>query len=73
MVPMEKLTDEAAFERLLAPPPQGYGLTRAKIAEIVGTSRQNITRWKVVPTKHVPTLAKATGISKKKLLPSLFA
>jgi len=69
---MAKLTDEAAFERLIAPKPDGHGYTKKQLGEMVGISKQAVTRWKAVPTRYVLALSKATGISKAKLLPSLF-
>ena len=66
------MTDEAAYARLLAPPPAGYGLTKTKIAEHLGIHKQGITRWTKVPLKHVRVLSEKTGIPRDKLLPSEF-
>lgn len=65
--------DELAYARLLAPEPEGFGLTKVKIAEFLGISKQAITRWNAVPLKHVRVLSEKTGIAKAELLPSEFA
>ena len=57
--------DKAAYASLLA---RGY--TRTHIAEILGISKQAITRWEVIPLKHVTKLSNATGIPRKHLRPS---
>lgn len=70
----KKLTpDEAAYERLLAPPPDGLGFTKTQIAEMLGISKQAITRWEAVPLRHVRVIHEKTGIPKADLLPSEFA
>jgi hypothetical protein len=57
--------DREAYRNLLR---RGY--TRVQLAEILGISRQAITRWKVIPLKHVTKLSKAIGISREHLRPS---
>ena len=64
-----KLTpDELAYQRLLK-----AGITKTKLAMIVGVSKQAITRWTTVPLRHVRIVSEATGITKKKLRPSDFS
>lgn len=71
---MKKLTpDEAAFARLLAPPPKGCGYSKRQIADLIGIKKQGITRWTAVPLKHVRVLSEKTGLSKADILPSEFA
>lgn len=65
--------DRLAFERLLAPPPKGHGLTKTQLAGIVGISKQALTRWQAVPIKYVTPIHKMTGIPKAELLPSEFS
>ena len=47
--------------------------TKTQIAEMLGISKQAITRWKAVPLKYVRPLSEKTGIPKADLLPSEFA
>lgn len=70
---MKKLTDEAAYARLLEPQPKGYGFTKTAIAEMVGISKQAVTRWTAIPMKYVRVIHEKTGIPKGELLPSEFA
>lgn len=70
---MKKLSDAAAYARLLAPKPKGYGLTKTQIADMLGISKQAITRWKAVPLRYARPLSEKTGIPKIDLLPSEFA
>jgi hypothetical protein len=70
---MKKTSDATAYARLLAPPPAGHGFTKTQIAEILGISKQAITRWKAVPLRYVRPLSESTGISRADLLPSEFA
>ena len=65
--------DELAYAILLAPKPTGRGYTKTQIAEMLGISKQAITRWKAVPLKYVRPLNEKTGIAKADLLPSEFA
>jgi hypothetical protein len=60
--------DETAYQELLA-----AGVTKTKLAKIVGVSKQAITRWTTVPLRHVRIVSEATGITKKKLRPSDFS
>lgn len=70
----KKLTpDEAAYVRLLEPPPDGHGFTKTQIAEMLGITKQAITRWNTVPLRYVRTIHEKTGIPKADLLPSEFA
>lgn len=66
-------SDISAYDRLLAPPPKGHGFTKTQIAEMLGISKQAITRWKAVPLKYVRPISEKTGIPKADLLPSEFA
>lgn len=68
----KKNPDVAAYQRLLAPPPEGYGMTKTKIAGMLGVSKQAITRWEAVPLRYVVELSQKTGIPKSDLLPSVF-
>jgi hypothetical protein len=70
---MKKISDTAAYARLLAEKPKGYGFTKTQIAGFLGISKQAITRWRAVPLKYVRPLSEATGIAKADLLPSEFA
>lgn len=70
---MKKNSDAAAYARLLAPKPNGYGYSKRQIADFLGIKKQGITRWVAVPLKHVRVLSQKTGISKADLLPSEFA
>jgi hypothetical protein len=63
-----KTPDEEAYQRLL-----DAGITKTKIAMILGVSKQAITRWTTVPLRHVRVISEATGISKKTLRPSDFS
>lgn len=65
--------DEAAYVRLLEPPPDGHGFTKTQIAEMIGKSKQSITRWEAIPLRHVRIIHEKTGIPKADLLPSEFA
>lgn len=47
--------------------------TRAQIAAHLGIKKQNLTRWKRVPSHHVAKVAELTGVPREKILPSLFA
>lgn len=71
--PTKRLTDKSAYERLLAPPPEGHGFTKTQIAEMLGISKQAITRWEAVPLRYVRILHEKTGIPKAELLPSEFS
>ena len=42
-------------------------------AEIVGISKQALTRWRAVPLKYVRVIHEKTGIARADLLPSEFA
>ena len=64
---MKKITDKMAYARLL----DKY--TKTQIAEMLGISKQAITRWKAVPLRYVRPLSEKTGIPKADLLPSEFA
>ncbi len=70
---MKKISDEAAYERLLAPPPAGHGFTKTQIAEMVGVTKQALTRWNAVPLKYVRIIHEKTGIPRAQLLPSEFS
>lgn len=70
---MKKISDAAAYARLLAPKPKGYGYSKRQIADLLGIKKQGITRWEAVPLKHVRVLSEKTGIAKADLLPSEFA
>jgi hypothetical protein len=63
-----KTSDEEAYQRLLA-----AGITKTRLAMILGVSKQAITRWTTVPLRHVRAVSEATGISKKNLRPSDFS
>ena len=65
--------DKLAYERLLAPPPNGHGFTKTQLAAMIGVSKQSLTRWQYVPLKYVVPLHKMTGIPKDQLLPSVFS
>lgn len=65
--------DKAAYQRLLAPPPKGHGFTKTQLAEIVGISKQALTRWEAVPLKYVRVIHEKTGIPRADLLPSEFS
>lgn len=67
----KKSTDEQAFEHLLSP--EGYGFTKTQLAEMVGISKQALTRWDKVPLKYVRVIHEKTGIPKRFLLPSEFS
>ncbi len=69
----KKDPDVVAYERLLEAPPDGHGFTKTQIAEILGITKQAITRWKAIPIRYVVAIHKATGIPKKDLLPSAFS
>jgi len=43
-----------------------------EIAEALGVSRAAVSQWRRVPAKHVATVARMTGISKRVLRPDLF-
>jgi len=60
-------TDEEGLELLLTK------MTKAQIAAHLGIKKQNLTRWKAVPPKYVPELAKASGLPREYILPSVFA
>jgi hypothetical protein len=60
-------TDEEGLELLLTK------MTKAEIAAHLGIKKQNLTRWKAVPAKYVPDLAKASGLPREYILPSIFA
>lgn len=71
---MNKYSDVAAYARLLSPANKGgHGYTKTKIAEMLGITKQAITRWEAVPLRYVTALSKETGIPKAELLPSEFA
>ena len=63
--------DREAYARLLDP--DYYGYTKMKIAEMLGITKQAVTRWEEVPVKYVTLLSEATGIPKADLRPSDFA
>ena len=65
--------DKAAYQRLLAAPPKGHGFTKTQLAEIVGISKQALTRWEAVPLKYVRVIHEKTGIPRADLLPSEFS
>mgnify|MGYP000305345706 FL=1 len=71
--PTKLFTDQDAYARLLAPDPEGYGYTKTQIAEMLGISKQAITRWNAVPLRYVRTIHEKTGIPKSELLPSEFS
>lgn len=48
-------------------------MTRTEIATGLGIAKQNLSRWKRVPSNHVARVAELTGLSKAEILPSLFA
>lgn len=48
-------------------------MTRSGIARRLGIKKQNLTRWKVVPTNHVTKLAEITGIPRARIKPSVYA
>lgn len=60
-------TDEEAFELVLKTK------TRAEIARHLGIAKQNLSRWKKVPTHHAKAVAALTGLPREYVLPSLFA
>lgn len=47
--------------------------TRAEIARVLGIKKQNLTRWKRVPSHHVAKISELTGLAREQILPSLFA
>lgn len=67
MPTMKKISDQMAYARLL----DAYSKTQ--IAEMLGISKQAITRWKAVPLRYARPLSEKTGIAKADLLPSEFA
>ena len=60
-------TDEDGFALVLTK------LTRTEIARGLGIKKQNLTRWKRIPPRHVPKLAEMTGLARADILPSMFA
>lgn len=60
-------TDEEGLALLLTV------MTKAQIASCLGIAKQNLTRWKAVPAKYVPTLAQASGLPRECILPSVYA
>lgn len=70
---MKKISDAAAYARLLAPKPKGCGYTKTQIAGLLGISKQAITRWDAVPLRYARVLSEKTGIPKTDLLPSEFS
>ena len=69
LIPKPPKTDEEAYQRLLAL----HGYSKTRIAKMLGISKQAITRWTVVPLKHVKALSDATGIPRADLRPSDYA
>lgn len=65
------MSDEAAYANLLSE--DGFGFTKTQLAEMVGISKQALTRWDKVPLKYVRIIHEKTGIPKRKLLPSEFS
>ena len=65
------MSDEQAYANLLSA--DGYGFTKTQLAEMVGVSKQALTRWRAVPLKYVRVIHEKTGIPKRKLLPSEFS
>ena len=64
---MKKISDQMAYARLLD------RFTKTEIAEMLGISKQAITRWKAVPLRYARPISESTGIAKSDLLPSEFA
>ena len=62
----ELKADQEAYQRLL------HHYTKMKLGQIVGISKQAVSRWDTVPLKYVRAISEATGIQKKKLRPSDF-
>jgi hypothetical protein len=60
--------DRNAYQRLL-----DSGYTKMRLGQLVGISKQAVTRWQAVPLKYVTPLSNATGIRKRDLRPSDFA
>jgi DNA-binding transcriptional regulator YdaS (Cro superfamily) len=44
----------------------------SQLAEILGVTRAAVSFWKVVPFRHLKTIHKLTGISRKRLRPDLY-
>lgn len=59
--------NEEAFQALLTQ------FSRACIAEMVGVSRQALTKWKTVPAARVATLAAATKLPEDQIRPEPYA
>ena len=43
-----------------------------EIAEALGVSRAAVSQWRRVPEKHLTTVARMTGISRRVLRPDLY-
>ena len=70
----EKMTDQEAYALLLKPRDEGgRGFTKTQLAEIVGISKQALTRWDAIPLKYVRIIHERTGVARSKLLPSEFS
>lgn len=67
----KNMTDQEAYEHLLDA--DGFGFTKTQLAEMVGISKQAVTRWDAIPLRYVRIIHEKTGIPKRKLLPSEFS
>ena len=47
--------------------------TAAILARELGISRVAVWRWAMVPERHVPTVARLTGISPHRIRPDIYA
>jgi len=47
--------------------------SKACVAEMVGVSRQALTKWNTVPASRVPKLAEATGLLPEQIRPEPYA
>ena len=63
------LVDRKIFQDLI----DNGTLQKVRIAEIVGVSRQAISKWTEIPARYVTEIHNATGIPKAALRPSDFA
>ena len=59
--------DHEAYQRLL----KRY--TKMALADMLGITKQAVTRWDSVPLRYVRRISEATGITKKRLRPSDFS
>lgn len=45
---------------------------RAKLAKIVGLTRQTVSQWKRIPAEHVLRIEAETGVPRHELRPDLY-